>query len=130
MKKILIIAALVAAALVGRAQNQADTVSVMLRHLQDTNAEIARINKAYTNHAAFVACGAAVATAGLLMARVTEKVPGIEEPQLSTKKIKVGLGVAALGAAIVAASVVTIPKGVTLDGRGLIVSPSEMKKKK
>ena len=33
MKKILIIAALVAAALVGRAQNEADTVSVMLRHL-------------------------------------------------------------------------------------------------
>ena len=130
MKKILIIAALVAAALVGRAQNEADTVSVMLRHLQDTNAEIARINKAYTNHAAFVACGAAVATAGLLMARVAEKVPGIEEPQLSTKKIKVGLGVAALGAAIVAASVVTMPKGVTLDGRGLTVRPSEMKKKK
>lgn len=129
MKKLLLIAALVAAALVGRAQSEADSVSVMFRHLQDTNAEIARLNKASTNHAAFVACGAAVTTVGLMMARTTEKIPGIEDPQLSAKRMRIGLGVAALGTAIVAASVVTMPKGVRLDGRGFVVSPSEVRKR-
>lgn len=124
MKKILLIAALMAAALVGRAQSEADSVSVMLRHLQDTNTELVALNKAYTTHAFMVAGGAAVMTAGFLWAR------GTEGETLSTASARAGYLIAAVGAATIVASVFTMPKGVTLDGRGLIVRPSEMKKKK
>ena len=117
MKRILIIAALVAAALVGRAQSEADSVSVMLRHLQDTNAELVRLNKAYTTNAFMVAGGAAVMTAGLLWARGEDSASA-------------GCFIAAVGAATIVASVFTMPKGVTLDGRGLIVRPSDVGKKK
>ena len=124
MKRILIIAALVAAALVGRAQSEADTVSVMLRHLQDTNAELVALNKAYTTHAFMVAGGAAVMTAGLLWAR------GTDYEAIDPSSARIGYFIAAVGAATIVASVFTMPKGVTLDGRGLIVRPSEVGKKK
>ena len=124
MKKLILFAALMAAALVSRAQSEADSVSVMLRHLQDTNTELVALNKAYTTHAFMVAGGAAVMTAGLLWAR------GTNYDVIDPSSARIGYFIAAVGAATIVASVFTMPKGVTLDGRGLIVRPSEMKKKK
>ena len=124
MKKFLIIAALMAAALVGRAQSEADSISVMLRHLQDTNTELVALNKAYTTHAFMVSGGAAVMAAGLLWAR------GTNDQVLDPSSARIGYFIAAVGAATIVASVFTMPKGVTLDGRGLIVRPSEVGKKK
>ena len=121
MKKILLIAALMVAALVGRAQSEADTISVMFRHLQRTNREIARLNKAYTTHAVMVAGGAAVIALGSLYAASRKIVPNMEEPQMDQQRLHTGLCIAAAGAAVIISSVFVLPKGVRLDERGLIV---------
>lgn len=121
MKRLLIIAALTAAALVGRAQSEADSVSVMFTHLQRTNAEIARINKAYTTHAVMVAGGAAVMALGSLYAASRKIVPNMEEPQMDQQRLHTGLCIAAAGADVIISSVFVLPRGVHLDERGLVV---------
>lgn len=124
MKKYLFLAALMAAAIVGMAQNEADSVSVMFRHLQDTNAELARLNNAYNTHAVMVAGGGAIMTVGLLWAKRYEG-------DTDSNYLGSGLTIAAVGAVVVAASFIPLRKaGVTLDERGLIVRPSELKKKR
>lgn len=124
MKKILILAALMAAALVGMAQNEADSVSVLFRHLQDTNAEMARLNKAYNTHAVMVAGGGAVMAVGLLWAKRYEG-------DTDSNYLGSGLTIAAVGALVVAASFIPLRKaGVELDERGLVIKPSELKRRK
>lgn len=129
MKRILLIAALVAAALVGRAQSEADNVSVMLRHLQDTNAEVARINDALKLHTVMVFGGGAVMTVGLLYAASATS-ERHDVVSFDAKKMRTGLLIAAVGGVVMLSSAFAMPKGVTLDGRGLIVRPSEVAKKK
>lgn len=121
MKRILIIAALMVAALVGRAQSEADTISVMFRNLQRTNSEIARLNKAYTTHAVMVAGGAAVIALGSIYAASRKTTPYMEEPQLDSDRLHTGLCIAAVGAAVMISSVFVLPRGVHLDERGLVV---------
>ena len=121
MKRLLIIAALVAAALVGRAQSEADSVSVMFCNLQRTNSEIVRLNKAYTTHAVMVAGGAAVMALGSIYAATRKTVPYMDEPELDPDRLHTGLCIAAVGAAVIISSVFVLPKGVRLDERGLVV---------
>ncbi len=121
MKKLVIFVALTVATLALKAQAPADSVSVMFRHLANTNTEIFRLNRAYTTHAVMVSGGAAVMTMGFLYARRTEEIPGFAEPQLKANRIRTGLGIAAAGALVIAASVVTMPRRVHIDERGLVV---------
>lgn len=128
MKKLVILAVLIFAALIMKAQSPADSVSVMLRHLQTTNAELVRVNENVKLHGLMVAGGGAVMTAGLLYA--TKRVGNFENAHLDETRVRTGLLVTAAGAAIVVASVIPLAKkGVTLDERGLVVHPSELRKK-
>lgn len=128
MKRLIFIAALVLSALTLRAQGgngyntspvPSDSVSVMLRHIQNTNAEIVRLNKAYTMHSVMVSAGGALVCGGLLMATRKGNVNGIE--MMTERKVRTGLQIASVGAAIIVASVLAMPKGVRLDERGLVV---------
>lgn len=128
MKRLLILAALMMAALTMRAQAPAsgdmvpaDSVSVMFRHLQNTNAEVVRLNRAYTTHTVVTSGGAAVMAVGLLYAIRREETPGYAEPQLQPDHIRTGLGIAAAGALVIVAGVCTMPRRVHVDGRGLVV---------
>lgn len=126
MKKLFLFAALMLAAVAG-ANAQAttepmptDSVSVMFRHLAQTNAEIVRINKAYTMHAAMVGVGGAAMLAGTIMMAngVARSEAGIPS---GSSRVKAGPWVSAFGAAVIAASFIPMPRGVRLDGRGLVV---------
>ena len=130
MKKLLFIAALMVAALFGRAQQTADSVSVMFRHLKDTNAEVVMLQKTLVKHAAMVGAGGATMLVGTLLVfngmTSEEGTPGTDETF-----IKAGMAATAIGAAILCASFIPLAKkGVTLDGRGLVVRPSELRKVK
>ena len=130
MKRLLIIAALTVAALVGRAQSEADSVSVMLRHLKDTNEEFVRVNESLKTHAALIGVGGATMLAGTLLSLqgTSELEMGQEQ---GAKLVKAGSWMSVVGVAFIAASFIPLTrKGVQLDGRGLVVSPSEITKKK
>lgn len=129
MKRILIVAALILAALTMRAQQPTDSVSVMLRHIANTNMEIERLNRAYTSHAAMVGIGGA---AMLLGGLVTYKGAKDVENGMSadTQLVKAGMWIAGVGAAFIAASFIPMPKRVTLDSRGLVVDIDKGKRRK
>lgn len=131
MKRLIIIAVLILAALTMRAQAPADSVSVMLRHLANTNREIISLNRAYNVHAVMVAGGGALTAAGLIYAAILEKSPvyGVE-PTMSQDHIRTGLHIAAVGAAVIVASIVTMPKRVHLDANGLVVDIDKGKRRK
>lgn len=121
MKKLVILAALVLAALIMKAQAPADSVSVMFQHLKDTNAATAQLNKDIKTHAVMACGGGAVMTAGLLYAaNMKEDING--EPILDGRRIRTGLCIASVGAAVLVLSVIPISRNsVTLDECGLVV---------
>lgn len=126
MKKLILFAALVAASLVGRAQTLADSIP---KHLARTNAEVLRIENDLKTHAALVGVGGAAMLAGTLLS-----LQGTSEVELGeesgAKLVKTGAWMSAVGIAFIAASFIPLTKkGVTLDGRGLVVHPSELRKK-
>ena len=129
MKRILIVAALILAALTMRAQQPTDSVSVMLRHLANTNMEIERLNRAYTSHAAMVGIGgAAMLLGGLVTHKGAKDVTnGVSA---DTQLVKAGMWIAGVGAAFIAASFIPMPKRVTLDSRGLVVDIDKGKRRK
>lgn len=129
MKKLVILAALIFAALIMKAQAPVDSVSVMLRHLQTTNAELVRVNENLKTHAALVGVGGATMLAGTLLS-----LQGTSELEIGyergAKLVKTGTWMSAVGVAFIAASFIPLAKkGVTLDERGLVVHPSELRKK-
>lgn len=129
MKRILIVAALILAALTMRAQQPTDSVSVMLRHLANTNMEIERLNRAYTSHAAMVGIGgAAMLLGGFVMYKGAD--PIVAGNSTDTEMIKTGMWIAGVGAAFIAASFIPMPKRVTLDSRGLVVDIDKGKRRK
>ena len=126
MKKLILFAALMWAAVAG-ANAQAttepmptDSVSVMFRHLAHTNAEIVRINKAYTMHAAMVGVGGAMMLTGSLLS-----LQGASQVELGddagVKLAKAGSWMSVVGVAFIAASFIPLPRSVHVDGRGLVV---------
>lgn len=129
MKRILITAALILAALNLKAQQPTDSVSIMLRHLTNTNMEIERLNRYYTNHAAMVGIGGAAMLVGGL---VTYKGAKDVENGMSadTQLVKAGMWIAGVGAAFIAASFIPMPKRVTLDSRSLVVDIDQGKRRK
>lgn len=130
MKKLLILAALVLAALLMKAQAPADSVSVMFQRFKDTNAAMAQLNNDMKAHAVMVCGGGAVMTAGLLYAASCRSERfGVES--FSASKLRTGLCIASVGAAVIVLSVIPIARhGVTLDERGLVVTPSKLAKKR
>lgn len=115
MKKILLLAAFAAIALVGRAQQVAD--SAMLRELARTNAELARVSRQLNTHAMLVGIGGAVQTVGGLM-----MVSAFSNPD-TEGRARIGAAMFAIGSVAVAASFIPLAgsKPVRLDGRGLVV---------
>ena len=129
MKRVLILAAIILAALTMRAQQPTDSVSVMLRHLANTNMEIERLNRAYTSHAAMVGIGgAAMLLGGLVTYKGAE--PIVAGNSTDTETIQTGMWIAGVGAAFIAASFIPMPKRVTLDSRGLVVDIDKGKRRK
>ena len=98
----------------------ADSVSVLMRHIANTNAEIVRLNRAYTTHAAMVGVGGGAMLAGTLLT-----IQGNSKIELGNMSganlIKAGTWVSAVGIAFIAASFIPLPKSVHLDERGLVV---------
>lgn len=114
------------AALVGRAQHPADSVSVVLKHLKDTNAELVRVNENLKTHAAMVAIGGAAELVGFAMMASSANVPAEAQPG----RIRKGALICGAGAILTAASFIPFSrKGVQLDGRGFVVHPSELRRK-
>lgn len=129
MKRLIIIAALILAALTMRAQQPTDSVSVMLRHLANTNMEIERLNRAYTSHAAMVGIGGAAMLLGGFVAYKGAE-PIVAGNSTDTETIQAGMWIAGVGAAFIAASFIPMPKRVTLDSRGLVVDIDKGKRRK
>lgn len=121
MKKILIIAALILAALTLRAQTPADSVSVMLRHLANTNEQIVNLNARYKTASAMVGIGGLVDLLGVafLSSAYKNGTPVMENG--GVKMARYGCGMLAVGSAIIAISYFVMPKGVRLDGNGLVI---------
>ncbi len=131
MKRLIIIAALIIAALTMRAQQPTDSVSVMLRHLATTNEYMIRMDKAIKTHNVMVAGGSLLMGAGFIYATRMEKpVVSGYEPTLSQDRMRTGMCIAAAGAAVIAASFIPMPKRVTLDSRGLVVNIDKGKRRK
>lgn len=129
MKRLIIIAALILAALNLKAQQPTDSVSVMLRHLANTNMEMERLNRAYTSHAAMVGIGgAAMLLGGFVMYKGAD--PIVAGNSTDTEMIKTGMWIAGVGAAFIAASFIPMPRRVTLDSRGLVVDIDKGKRRK
>lgn len=78
MKKLLLFAALVMAALTMRAQSPAvdelpaDSVSVMFRQFNETNAQVSGLQKALVAHATMVSVGAAMEIGGTLLLSLSD----------------------------------------------------------
>lgn len=129
MKRLIIIAALILAALNLKAQQPTDSVSIMLRHLTNTNMEMERLSRSYTNHAAMVGIGGAAMLVGGLVTYKGAK--DVENGMSSdTQLVKTGMWIAGVGAAFIAASFIPMPKRVTLDSRGLVVNIDQGKRRK
>ena len=132
MKKVLLLVALLVAALVGNAQIKeptyvpADSVSVLLRHLQNTNSELVRVNENLTAHAAMVGVGGAAELFGFVL-----MVQAAKSPEAAKQgKYRTGLAFCIGGAILTAGSFIPLAKNkVRLDANGLVIHPSEFKKK-
>lgn len=129
MKKIVIVAALILAALTMRAQQPTDSVSVMLRHLANTNREIVSLNRAYNIHAAMIGIGGATMLAGTIMSYMGAKYVEGGDPT-GANLTKSGAVASIFGLAFIAASFLPMPNGVALDERGLVVNIDTGKRRK
>ena len=120
MKRLVILAALVLAALIMKAQAPADSVSIMLRSVQNTNGEIVRLNRAYTTQAVAMSAGGALMGVGFLYA-ASRKTDYGGVALMDEKRLHTGLCIAATGAAVMVASIIALPRRVHVDERGLVV---------
>lgn len=130
MKKLLLIAALVIAASIG-AKAQApkmptDSVSVMLRHLSNTNAELEYINESLRLHSQLAVGSFAAAGLSAFMFYIASTCdPPTHYGEVDSGKSFriVGYSLAAAGAGLFVCSYIPIwTKKVKLDSRGLVVS--------
>ena len=127
MKNIVILAIFMAAVMgvmaqsptISKMEQPVDSVSIMFQSLQRTNAEIVRLNRAYTAHAMMVGMGGAFELAGAAMI--------FWAPSESTKKI--GMLTSVVGIGMIALSYLPMPKGVHVDERGFVVDLPSKKKK-
>lgn len=127
MKKLFLTAAMVAATVCATAQRQSDTL--LLREIQRTNAELARVNKGLNTHAALVGVGGGLMIAGSLCTLQGNSKTELGDP--SGKGLaKVGMWVTATGMAFVAASFIPLPERVKIDERGLVIDIDKPKKRK
>ena len=96
-----------------------DSVSLMFQSLQNTNTEIIRLNQAYQTNATMISIGGALQLIGTGMTLLSSN----ESMQ------KVGMVSSLVGMGFVVLSILPMPKGVSVDGRGLVVDfPSKKKK--
>jgi len=121
MKKFVLFATMIVVALFSaKAQTPADT---LIRQLANTNQEIVRINKGLAIHSAMVGIGGAVElVGGLMMFNAWKNIN--EHPataESSVNSYKTGIAILSLGAGIIAASYIPMPKGIRLDERGLVI---------
>ena len=127
MNKFVIFAVLMAVALGVKAQSPTvsktempnDSVSIMFHSLQNTNAEMARLNRAYNTHAAMISIGGALQLIGTGMTLLSS----------NESMLKVGMISSLVGMGFVALSFLPMPKGVSVDERGLVVDLPSKKKK-
>jgi amino acid permease len=96
-----------------------DSVSIMFHSLQNTNAEMARLNRAYNTHATMISIGGALQLIGTGMTLLSSN----ESMQ------KVGMISSLVGMGFVVLSILPMPKGVSVDERGLVVDLPSKKKK-
>lgn len=121
MKKLLLLAAVMVTSLVCMAQQPTDSISVMFKHLQNSNAEIVRLNDNIKTHANMVGAGGALMLMGTICtvkgsSDLEDGHPG------GARLVKAGAWLSVAGLAVIAASIVPITKNkVKLDERGLIV---------
>ncbi len=130
MKRLIIIAALILAALNLKAQQPADSVSIMLRHLKDTNEELVTLNNNMKTHAALVGMGGAICLAGTLVSYKGAMDATAPEGR-GMKLVKVGAFMSATGLLFIAASYLPIDRGaLRLDKDGLVVNIDQGKRRK
>lgn len=129
MKKLILLAVLMTAALGVKAQSLnvpemetlSDSVSVMFQSMQQNNAEIVRLNKAYTVNATMISIGGALQLIGTGMTLLSSNV----------SMQKVGMISSVVGTGFIVLSLLPMPKGVQVDERGLVIDlPSKNKKNK
>lgn len=97
----------------------ADSVSIMYRSIQSTNASIVKLNKSYTTHATMVSVGGALQLFGMAMTYYG--------PSETARDI--GMVASVIGIGMIAASIIPMPKGVSIDERGLVLNINETTKK-
>ncbi|MBO6023415.1 MAG: hypothetical protein J6P83_00995 [Bacteroidales bacterium] len=127
MNKFVVFAVLMAVALGVKAQSPTvtkteipnDSVSIMFHSLQNTNAEMARLNQAYNTNATMISVGGALQLIGTGMTLLSSN----ESMQ------KVGMVSSLVGMGFVVLSILPMPKGVSVDERGLVVDLPSKKKK-
>jgi uncharacterized NAD-dependent epimerase/dehydratase family protein len=127
MNKFVIFAVLMAVALGVKAQSPTitktempnDSVSIMFHSLQNTNAEMARLNRAYNTNATMISIGGALQLIGTAMT--------FYGPNETAKKV--GMISSVVGMGFVALSILPMPKGVSVDERGFVVDLPSKKKK-
>lgn len=117
MKKLIVIAALIAASLPLIAQSPFDSIADQIAR---TNAELVRINKANNIQTGLIAAGSAFHLAGFVALTTAE----------TNTEIRTATGLFLVGTVLTASSLLAMPKSVKLDGRGLVVSLPERKPKK
>ena len=129
MKRLILLAVLMAAAFGGKAQSLnvpemetlADSVSVMFQSMQKNSAEIVRLNKAYTVNATMISIGGALQLVGTGMTLLSSNV----------SMQKVGMISSLVGTGFIVLSLLPMPKGVQVDERGLVIDlPTKNKKNK
>ena len=129
MKRLILLAVLMAAAFWGKAQSLnvpemetlADSVSVMFQSMQKNSAEIVRLNKAYTVNATMISIGGALQLVETGMTLLSSNV----------SMQKVGMISSLVGTGFIVLSLLPMPKGVQVDERGLAIDlPTKNKKKK
>lgn len=130
MKRLVIIAALIIAAVVGvkgqtptTPQTETDSVSIMLRHLANTNAEVAYLNDNLRLHSQ-LALGS-FALEGIGVACLLFSSPNIGGGFAEMKPLaKLGFGLCVVGGVGFLCSYIPIwTNKVKIDGRGLIIQP-------
>lgn len=110
------------ASLTMKAQAPSDSVSIMFRHLQNTNTEVVGIQKSLVTHATMVAFGAGMEIGGLFLIAQSS----YETPRRQTA----GYLLVAGGLAVTVASFIPLATHkVRLDGNALVIHPSELKMK-
>lgn len=128
MKKIFLIAALVIAASIGAKaqapQMPADSVSVMLRHIANTNAEVLYINDCLRLHSQIALGSFVLEGIGAACILLSSSSPNISQGFSNMEPLaKLGIGLCAVGGLGFVCSYIPIWTGkIKVDGRGLVVS--------